>query len=51
MKMELPSRRKRRRPQKRFIDVVKDYMQRVRVPEEDDRDRMTWRQMICCNDT
>lgn len=48
--MELTRSRKRRRTQRRFIDVVKEDVRRVGVTEEGARDRMTWRQMICCGD-
>ncbi|PME06485.1 hypothetical protein A8A06_13560 [Escherichia coli] len=50
LKMELPGRRRRGRPQRRFMDVVKEDMQRVGVREEDARDRVRWRQMIRCGD-
>lgn len=36
--MELPGKRKRGRSQRRFVDVVKEDMQRVGVTEEDARD-------------
>lgn len=35
MRMEFSDRRKRERPQRRFMDVVKEDMQRVGVTEED----------------
>lgn len=34
------------RPQRRFIDVVMEDMQRVGVTEQDAKDRVTWRQVI-----
>lgn len=45
LNMELPSRRKRGRRQRRFMDVVKGDIQKVDVTEEDARDRVRWRQM------
>lgn len=42
--MDLPERRKRGRPQRKFINVVKDDIQRV------EWDRVRWKQMICCGD-
>lgn len=35
LKVELPGRRKRAKPQRRFMDVMKDSMQRAGVIEED----------------
>lgn len=37
-KMELPDRRKGGRPRRRFVYLVKEYMQRIGLTEEDDRD-------------
>lgn len=39
LKLELSGRRTRRKPQRRFMDAVKEDMQRVGVPEEDAGDR------------
>lgn len=33
------------------MDVVKGYMQRVGMTEEDARDRVRWREMLCCGDS
>ena len=49
--MELPGRRKRGRPKRRFMDVVKEDMLVVDVTEEDAEDRERWKQMIRCGDT
>lgn len=38
------------RLQRRFVDAVKEEMQRVGATEEDAGDRLRWRQMICCGD-
>ena len=35
LRMELPGKRKRGRPKRRFMDVVKEYMAEVEVTEED----------------
>lgn len=40
MSMELPGRRKRVRLQKKFMDVVKEDIQRVGMSEEDAKDRV-----------
>lgn len=32
------------------MDVVKGYMQMVGMTEEDARDRVRWREMLCCGD-
>lgn len=46
-KMELHGRRKRRRPQRRVLGVVKEEMQRVIVTQQDVRHKVRWRQMTC----
>ena len=48
--MELPGKRKRGRPKRRFMDVVKEDMAEVEVTEEDTVDRRNWRKKICCGD-
>ena len=48
MVMELPGKRKRGRPKRRFLDVVKEGMGDVGAKEMDVGDRMVWRKMICC---
>ncbi|KAI5606440.1 hypothetical protein C0J50_1939, partial [Silurus asotus] len=50
LRMESPRRRKRGRPRRRFMDVVKEDMQVVGVKEADVEDRGVWRQMIQCGD-
>ena len=44
--MELPGKRKRGRPKRRFMDVVKEDMAEVEVTEEDTVDRNSWRRKI-----
>ena len=46
MEMELPRKRKRGRPKRRFLDVVKEDMEEVGAKETDIEDRKMWRMMI-----
>ena len=46
--MELSGKRKRGRPQIRFLDVVKEGMGEVGAKETDVEDRKIWRMMIRC---
>ena len=48
MEMELPVKRKRGRPKRRFLDVVKEDMKEVGAKEIDIEDRKMWRMMIRC---
>ena len=48
--MELPGKRKRGRPKRMFMDVVKEDMAEVEVTEEDTVDRNNWRRKIRCGD-
>ena len=48
--MELPGKRKRERPKRRFMDVVKEDMTEVEVTEEDTLGRKNWRRKIRCGD-
>ena len=48
MEMELPGKRKRGRPKRKFLDVVKEDMEEVGAKETDIEDRMMWRMMIRC---
>ncbi|XP_063845349.1 uncharacterized protein LOC135091540 [Scylla paramamosain] len=48
--MDLPGRRKRGKPKRRFMDAVKRNME-VGVTEEDAKDRAHWRRVICCGDS
>ena len=50
MEMELPGKRKRGRPKRRFLDVVKEDMREVGAKVTDVEDRKMWRMMIrCCH--
>ena len=48
--MELPGKRKRGRPIRRCMHVVKEDMADVEVTEEDTEYRSNWRWRICCGD-
>ena len=48
MEMELPGKRRRGRPKRRFLDVVKEDMGEVGVKETNVEDRKMWRMMIRC---
>ena len=48
MEMELPGKRKRGKPKRRFLDVVKEDMKEVGAKETDVEDRKVWRMMIRC---
>ena len=48
MKMELLAKRRRGRPKRRFVDVIKEDMGEVGAKETDVEDRKVWRMIICC---
>ena len=48
IEMELLGRRRRGRPRKRFLDVVKEDMGEVDAKETDMENRMAWRKIIRC---
>ena len=48
MEMELPGKRRRGRPKRIFLDVVKEDMEEVGAKETDIEDRKMWRMMIRC---
>ena len=48
LEMELPGRRQRGRPERRFMDAVKEDMQVVGVRVEDTENRVKWKMMIRC---
>ncbi|KAI5627913.1 hypothetical protein C0J50_3179, partial [Silurus asotus] len=45
-----PGRRKRGRPRRRFMDVMREHMQVVGLKEADVEDKGLWRKMYCCGD-
>ena len=48
MEMELPGKRRRGRPKRRFLDVVKEDIKEFGVKKMDIEDRKMWRMMIRC---
>ena len=48
MEMELPRKRRRVRPKRRFLDVVKEDMREVGAKKTDVEDRKMWRMLIRC---
>ena len=48
MGMELPGKRKRGRPKRRFLDVVKEDKAEVGAKKTDIEDKKVWRMMIRC---
>ena len=48
IEMELPGKRKKGRPKRRFLDVVKKDMGEVGAKETDVENRTVWRQIIRC---
>ena len=49
MEMELPGKRRRGRPKRRFLDVVKEDVEEFGAKETDVEDRKVWRTMIRCS--
>ena len=48
IEMELPKKRKKGRPKRRFLNLVKEDMGKVGAKETDVEDRTVWRKIICC---
>ena len=48
IEMELPGKRRRGRPKKRFLNILKEDMREVDAKETDVEDRKVWRMMIRC---
>ena len=48
IEMELPGKRKKGRPKRRFLDVVKEDMEEVGARETDVENRMLWRNIKRC---
>lgn len=49
--MELPGGSKRGRAQRKFMNVLREDMQRFGVTEQDVRDMVRCKHAICCGDT
>ena len=50
MKMNLSNKKKRRRPKRKFMKIVKDNLKVVGLIEEDVVNRERWKRIICCDD-
>ena len=50
LSLELPGKRRRGRPQTRFMDVVREDMRVVGVSDKDMASRRNWRLRIRCGD-
>ena len=50
LRMELPGKRKRGRPKRRFMVFLKEHMAEVEVTEEDTVDRNNWIRKIRCGE-
>ena len=48
LETELPGTRRRGRPNRRFMDGVKEDMQVVGVRVEDTKESLKWKRVICC---
>ena len=48
--MDIPGRRRWGRPDRRFMDAVREDMKVTGAREEDAEDRATWRKLTCCDD-
>ena len=48
--MQLPGKRQRGRPMRRYIDAVREDMQVVGVRVEDAENRLKWKAVIRCGD-
>ena len=50
MEMAVPGIRKRKRPRRRWMDLVRENMERVGAREGDEVDRVKWRILLRCGD-
>ena len=48
MEMAVPGKRKRGRPRRRWMDLVREVMERVGAKEGDEVDRVKWRLLLRC---
>ena len=48
--MAVPGRRKRGRPRRKLMDLVREDMEKVGAREGDEVDRVKWRLLSCCGD-
>jgi hypothetical protein len=50
LKLTLPGVRKRGRPKRRYMDNIREDMLEKGVTENDAKDRVKWRNLMCCGD-
>ena len=50
IEMATPGERKRERPKRRWMDLVREGMEVVGAREEDEVDRVLWRRLSRCGD-
>ena len=50
LRMDLPGRRPRGRPKRRFMDAIKEDMRTADVNEDETQDRKRWRELTRCGD-
>ena len=50
LSMELPGKRGRGRPKRRFMDAIREDLEVVKIREEDALDRRKWKGAIRCGD-
>ena len=51
MEMAVPGRRKRGKPTRRWMDLAREDMERVRATEGDKVDQVKWRILSCCRNS
>ena len=50
IEMVIPSKRKRGRPKRRWMDLVREEMEMVGANEGDEVDQVIWRKLTRCDD-
>ena len=50
LRLEVPGKSRRGRPKRKLIDVVREDMWVISVTQQDARDRVKWKKMLCCGD-
>ena len=50
LRIQIPGKKRRGRPKRRYMDGLNDDMNVVRVTVKDASDRSSWKKAICCSD-